>query len=180
MVSLGSFVSSQTALTTLQDLNPVKLEFAVPETYARQVKEGAIVRFRVQGVENYFEGVVYAREPGIDRETRSLMLRARAPNPQGVLIPGAFAEVELTMRQAAEAISVPSIAVIPELGGKKIFVLEEGQARARSVEIGIRTETRVEIVAGLAAGEQVIVSNIARLSPGVEVVVSDSDGESAP
>ncbi len=141
MVSVGSFVSNQTPLTSLQDLDPVKLEFSVPEAYARAVRNGAGVIFRVQGVENAHQGVIYAREPGIDPLTRSLTLRARAANPHGELIPGAFAEVEISVREASSAISVPSIAVIPELGGKKVFVLEEGRAMVRRVETGIRTDT---------------------------------------
>jgi membrane fusion protein (multidrug efflux system) len=182
LVSIGSFVSSQTPLTSLQDLNPVKLEFSVPESYARAVRNGAGVLFRVQGVEAAHEGVIYAREPGVDPQTRSLTLRARAANPRGELIPGSFAEVEISVREASSAISVPSIAVIPELGGKKVFILEEGQAKARRVETGIRTDTRVEIVSGLVEGDLVIISNVARLAPGVEVVISDPDpvGESLP
>jgi membrane fusion protein (multidrug efflux system) len=79
------------------------------------------------------------------------------------------------VRGSAEALSVPAIAVIPELGGKKVFVLEDGKAVSRPVETGIRTASRVEIVEGLEAGEQVIVSNVARVTAGVEVVVRDEE-----
>ena len=178
-VSPGAFVTPQTRLTTLQVLDPVKIEFAVPESYARAIAPGARVRFAVQGLEKTYEGAVYAAEPAVDPETRSLTVRARSPNPDGALIPGAFAEVELSVRQSPEALSVPSIAVIPELGGKKVFVLEDGKAVSRQVETGIRTQSRVEIVAGLEDGEQVIVSNVARLTAGVEVVVRDG-GETTP
>ncbi len=178
-VSPGAFVTPQTRLTTLQVLDPVKIEFAVPESYARAIAPGARVRFAVQGLEKTYDGAVYAAEPAVDPETRSLTVRARSPNPDGALIPGAFAEVELSVRQSPEALSVPSIAVIPELGGKKVFVLEDGKAVSRQVETGIRTQSRVEIVAGLEDGEQVIVSNVARLTAGVEVVVRDG-GETTP
>lgn len=173
LVSPGSYLSSQTRVTTLQQLDPVKVEFSVPESYARHVEEGERIRFRVQGVEDWFEGEVYAREPVIDPETRGLKLRARAANERGLLLPGAFAEIELTIRAVEEALAVPAIAVLPEMGGKKIFVLEDGRAVARSVETGIRTASRVEIVSGLEPGERVIVSNVARLSAGVEVVVEE-------
>ena len=172
-ISKGAFVTPQTRVAPLQVLDPVKIEFSVPESYARQVQPGASVRFRVQGLEEGFTGTVYAVEPVIDPDTRSLTLRARAPNPAGNLVPGAFAEVELAVREAPEALSVPAIAVIPELGGKKVFVLDEGRAVARPVRTGIRTESRVEIVEGLEEGEEVIVSNVARLTAGVEVKVTD-------
>ena len=168
-------MTPQTRVTTLQVLDPVKIEFSVPESYARAVAPDARVRFRLQGLDETFEGTVYAIEPVIDPETRSLTIRARSANPDRQLLPGAFAEVELAVRESAKALSVPAIAVIPELGGKKIYVLEDGRAVSRSVETGIRTESRVEIVSGLSIGEQVIVSNVARLTGGVEVVVREGE-----
>jgi len=168
-VSPGAFVSSQTRVTTLQDIDPVKIEFSVPETYAGDLSVGDRVYFRIQAIDQPIEGTVYAIEPSIDPESRSLTLRARAPNPDRKLLPGAFAQVEIPVRQVPDALSVPSIAVIPELGGKKVFVLEDGKAEPRIVETGIRTDTRVEITVGLEAGDRVIVSNIARLVRGAEV-----------
>ena len=91
------------------------------------------------------------------------------------MLPGAFTEVELAVRQVEDALSVPSLAIVPELGGKKVYVLEEGRAEPRVVETGIRTETRVQITRGLEPGERVIVSNIQRLASGVEVAVVDEE-----
>jgi membrane fusion protein (multidrug efflux system) len=176
-VSLGDYVSSDTRVTTLQDIDPVKVEFSVPEAYARELVAGNTIRFRVQGVDEPFEGTIYALEPSIDPATRSLTLRARAANPDGFLLPGAFTEVELAVRQVEDALSVPSLAIVPDLGGKKVYVLEEGRAEPRVVETGIRTEARVQITQGLAPGERVIVSNIPRLAPGIEVEVVDDDPE---
>lgn len=176
-VSLGDYVSNDTRVTTLQDIDPVKVEFSVPEAYARELAAGTTIRFRVQGVEEPFEGTIYALDPAIDPQTRSLTLRARAANPDGLLLPGAFTEVELAVRQVDDALSVPSLAVVPELGGKKVYVLEEGRAEPRVVETGIRTETRVQITRGLEPGEQVIVSNIPRLARGVEVEVMEESAE---
>ena len=168
-VSPGAFVSSQTRVTTLQDIDPVKVEFSVPESYAGDLAVGDSVYFRIQAVERAVEGSVYAIEPAVDTESRSLTLRARAPNPDRELLPGAFAQVEIPIRNVPDALSVPSIAVIPELGGKKVFVVEAGKAEPRIVETGIRTDTRVQITTGLEPGERVIVSNLPRLVRGVEV-----------
>ena len=178
-VSLGDYVSNDTRITTLQDIDPVKIEFSVPEAYARDLAAGNTIRFRVQGIDEPFEGAIYAAEPSIDPQTRSLTLRALAANPEGTLLPGAFAEVELAVRQVDNALSVPSLAVVPELGGTKVYVLEEGRAQPRAVETGIRTESRVQITQGLEAGEQVIVSNIPRLASGVEVEVVDRGPEAS-
>lgn len=176
-VSPGSFVTSQTRLTTLQDIDPVKIEFSVPEAYARDLAVGDPVRFGVKGLDGEFRGTVYALEPAIDLETRSLTLRATSPNPERELVPGAFAEVRVAVREVPDALSLPAIAVVPELGGKKVFVFEEGRAQPRVVETGIRTENRVQITRGLEPGERVIVSNIPRLRAGIAVEV-EGEGKS--
>jgi membrane fusion protein (multidrug efflux system) len=87
------------------------------------------------------------------------------------LIPGAFANVELVLRSVADALTVPSIAVIPELGGKKVFVYEDGAAQPRPVETGIRSDTEVQVTSGLVEGDLVITSGLLQLQPGTEVEI---------
>ncbi|MDX1503143.1 MAG: efflux RND transporter periplasmic adaptor subunit [Thermoanaerobaculia bacterium] len=168
-VSEGATVDRDTPIASLQRLDPIKVEFSVPESYASRLRPGTRVRFRVKGSDRDHEATVYAAEPAVDPETRSLAVRARAPNPHDELLPGAFADVELAVREVEDALTVPALAVIPELGGKKVFVLEEGRAQARRVETGVRSETEVQITAGLEPGEKVIVSAIQRLASGLPV-----------
>ena len=168
-VSPGSAITPQTRIATLQKLDRVKLEFSVPERYAAWVRPGGSAAFRVRGSERDFEARIYAVEPSVDRETRPLRARARCANPSGELLPGAFADVSLTVREIEDALMVPSMAVIPELGAKKVFVLEQGLAVSRRVETGIRTESEVEITHGLSPNDRVIVSGIQRLSSGLPV-----------
>ena len=101
--------------------------------------------------------------------SRSLRARASCDNPEGELLPGAFADVELAINQIDDALTVPAIAVIPELGSKKVFVVEDGKAVPRLVETGVRTATEVQITRGLAAGDRVIVSAIQQLRSGLPV-----------
>lgn len=173
-ISLGSYLGPRTRIATLQDMDPIKIDFAVPEKYAQQVRVGSTITFQVSGLEAPFEGRIFAMEPSVDAETRSLLLRARSPNPEGLLLPGVFAEVEVVVREALDAISVPSLAVVPELGGKKIFVYEDGQARVRRVETGLRSAERLEITSGLAPGERVIISGIQQLRPDLAVEVESA------
>jgi membrane fusion protein (multidrug efflux system) len=174
-VSPGAYLTPQTVVTTLQDLDPIKLDFSVPEAYAAALRPGDEVTFRVRGTE---EGtaVVRAVEPTVDRETRSLTLRAEAPNPEALLIPGAFADVEITILEIPDALTVPALAVIPELGGKKVFVFEDGKAVARSVTTGIRTEDSVQITSGVEPGERVVVSALERMRDGLAVVPVENAG----
>lgn len=175
-ISEGAYLSPQTQVTTLLDTDPAKLEFAVPERYAAQFGPGKTVEFRVAGIDGVRSARVYAIEPSVDPETRTVPVRAISPNPDGALLPGAFADVTLPIRQVENALTVPSIAVIPELGGKKVWVVENGTARPRQIETGIRTGDRVEVTSGLEAGERVIVVGLQLVRPGLEVEVVDGSG----
>jgi membrane fusion protein (multidrug efflux system) len=173
-VSPGAYLSSQTRIASLSDVDPVKLDFTVPEKHAGVLEPGDTVDFKVQGSERRFEGTIYAIEPGVDPVSRSLRVRARCANPDRVLVPGSFASVDLVLHSVEDALTVPSIAVIPELGGKKIFVYEDGAAQPRTVETGIRAEDSVEITSGLAAGDLVITTGLMQLQPGLEVDIAGS------
>ena len=173
-VSPGSYLSSQTRIASLNDLDPVKLDFTVPEKYSALMKVGDEISFAVEGFERTFPGRIYAIEPSIDASTRSLRVRARCPNPDGALVPGAFANVDLVVRSVSDALTVPSIAVIPELGGKKVFVYEDGAAQPRQVETGIRSDTAVQITSGLVEGDLVIISGLLQLQPGLAVGIEEA------
>ncbi len=180
-VSLGSFLSTQKRIASLRDVDEVKIDFFVPERYAGLLKAGGEISFTVHSSERTFTGSIFAIEPSVDENTRSLLLRARSRNVDGVLIPGAFAGVKLVVREVKDALSVPSIAVIPELGGKKVFVYEQGKAEPRVVETGMRSEERVEITSGLNAGDLVIISGIQQLRPGLAVIADGpAEGDVAP
>lgn len=169
-ISSGSYLSPQTRIASLQATGTVKIDFSVPEKYASAIALGDEIMFRVKAAaDTVFRGEIYAIEPGVDRETRSLMLRARSSNDQGFLRPGAFADIDLLVGEIAEALMVPAIAVIPDLGGKKVFVYEDGFAQPRPVETGIRTDSGVQILRGLAPGDLVITSGIQRLRAGIAV-----------
>ena len=94
-------------------------------------------------------------------------MRARCPNSDGDLLPGTFANVNLAVRSVTDALTVPAIAVIPELGGKKVFVYRDGTAEPIPVTTGIRNEHEVQITSGLAVGDLVIISGILQLQPGL-------------
>ena len=170
-VSVGSYLTPQRRIATLQRTDPVKLDFSIPEKYAGAVRVGDTIAFRTRGGAHPHRGVVIAVEPRVDLETRSLTLRARSPNRDGELVPGAFADVEIRVGSIDDALAVPARAVIPELGGKKVFVVEDGRAQPRGVETGLRTEELLQITSGVEPGERVVVSAIQRLRPGLPVEV---------
>ena len=174
-VSKGSALTPQTRIATLQMIDRVKIEFSMPERYAGKVHLNDSIRFRVKSSASDFTGTIYAIEPAVDFETRSLRARARSANPEHVLMPGAFADVELVVNEIEDAITVPAMAVIPELGGKKVFVYDTGRSMPRIVETGIRTFDSVQIVRGLSVDDRVIVSGIQQLRPGLAVTPAESE-----
>lgn len=178
-VSVGGYVTPTTDIASFRKVDPLKLELNVPERYARFIRPDLRVEFSVAGTDENFSGTVYAVEPGIDPVTRTLRLRAHVPNPERRLNPGAFVEAQLVLDRIEDAIVVPSLAVVPGLKEETIFVVNNGTAESRKVTTGIRTADSVLIEDGLKPGEEVIVSSILQLRPGVRVAPVERR-ESAP
>lgn len=179
-ISEGSYVSPSSAIANLVDANPIKVEFTVPERYVRQLDVNDEFTFRVQGSEKDYSGKIYAIEPRVDESSRTVLVRGMSPNPDGELMPGAFADVQLIIEEFADALLIPAESLIPELSGQKTFVLRQGIAMPVNVKTGIRTDKYIQITSGLAPGDTIITSGILQLRPGMPVQISDlisSDGE---
>lgn len=176
-VSNGSYISPSTDVASLQSINPIKLEFSIPERYAGQVETGDKVVFNVQGNEEDIEAEVYAIEPRIDRQTRTLKIRALAENPDGKLLPGSFANLELILEEIEGALFIPTISVRPELRGQKVFMLQNGVVQEQYVETGIRTESRIQITSGIAAGDTVLTTGLLQVREGMPVRVAENQTE---
>lgn len=185
-VSEGSFITATANATvriaTLQALDQLKVDFAIPEKYAGRVGSGAPLQFTVAGGDRTFDGEIYAIEPRIDIATRTVLIRAICPNPDGRLYPGAFANVELKVSQIENAVLIPAVAVVPGLTEKNVFVLQDGKAVRRAVQTGTRTTTSVHILSGLQPGDVVITSGIQQLRAGliVSATMSNEVSPAAP
>jgi len=171
-VSEGAFVNAATRVATLQRVDKLKVDFSIAEKYATRIRLGSPITVTVAGADRSFRGEIYALDPRIDAATRTVLIRALCPNPHGSLLPGAFANVVLTLSQLDDAILVPAVAVVPGLNEKNVFVLNDGKAERRAVETGTRLENSVHILAGLAAGEVIITSGLAQLRNGQPVRIA--------
>lgn len=169
-VSEGAWVSPSTALATLQDTSALKLDFTLPERYAGSVKQGEAFRFKVEGQSESYTGKIAAIEPAVDASTRSLLVRGLVDG-EAALMPGTAASVELPLR-VERALLVPSIAIVPGIEGRRVYVADQGRARSVAVEVGYRTSDRAQLLSGVKEGDQVIVTNLLRLRDGVPVAVS--------
>lgn len=170
-VSEGSYVNAATRIATLQRLDRLKVDFSIPEKYATRLRVGSPMAFAIAGSERRFQGQIYAFDPRIDTTTRTVLIRALCPNPDGRLLPGAFANVEVTLTQLSDALLVPAVAVIPGLHDKNVFVVRDGKAEQRAVQTGTRTQSTVHILSGLAPGDIVITSGLQQLRAGQAVTV---------
>lgn len=170
-VSEGSYISPSTRIATLQRIDPIKVDFSVPEKYAGRVEAGQPITFSVRNSNEEHTASVMATEPRVNNETRSLRVRARASNNGNGLRPGTFADLTLTLGAVDDALVVPNFALVPNLGVQRVFVYRNGQAQPQEVTIGTRTSDLVEITEGLAPGDTVLTSNIQELRPGRPVEV---------
>lgn len=170
-VSAGAYASPTTVVAKLTKVSPLKVEFAVPERYAREVKKGTNLDFKVEGKLEAYHAQVYATESSLDPETHSLTIRAIYPNRNGELLAGRYADIKLKQKEIEDAIAIPSEAIVPEMGKNKVFVYRSGVADPVDVVIGIRTEAEVQIVQGLVAGDTILTSGTLQLRKGMPVEI---------
>lgn len=174
-VSEGALINAATRVATLQRLDTLKIDFSVPEKYATRIRPGAPISFTVAGTDKPFKGSIYAFDPRIDTVTRTVIIRATCPNTDAKLLPGAFATITLVLQQMENAILIPSVAIVPEMNERSVFVVNaEGKAERRIVETGTRLETAVHVVSGLNAGDVVITSGLQQVRAGQRVRIADT------
>ena len=170
MVSLGDYVNSSTQLLALQTVDPTRVTMTVPERYAERLRLGLAVHFTVAALSNRaFTGTVDFVDPVIRLPARTILIKARVPNPRGELQAGMFAEGRLVAAAHDNAVVVPEDAIVPTPAGASIWVVQNGSAQRRDAAIGVRTPGFVEITSGIAAGDSVVVGGAERLVDGTPV-----------
>lgn len=171
-VSVGTYASPTTVVAKLTKISPLKVEFAVSERYARDIKVGTNLTFTLEGSLNKYQAQVYARESSLDLNTHTLTVRALYPNPMGIM-PGRYAAITLRKQEFQDALAVPSQAIVPEMGKDKVFLYKNGKAEPVEITTGIRTESMVQAVKGLAEGDTVIISGTQQLRTGMPVTIDN-------
>lgn len=170
-ISAGEYLTPSTNIANLLSINPVKISFSVPEKYVGQIKTGSEITFHTDASSKKYSGKVFAIEPGINLQTRTLQIKALAPNASGELLPGSFAKIKLALATLSDAILVPSQAVIPVLKGKVVYVSKNGKAKQVNVDAGTRTAESVLITSGLKVGDTVLTTGAMSLKPDAPVKV---------
>ena len=169
--SVGAYVSPGTAITTLSRVQPVKVDFNVPSRFAQSVRVGDPVLVTDEATTKQIHAKVYAINPQIDPVSRTLPVRAIYANKNMELRPGGFVKVNLELGETAEALQIPTEAVVPVASGYTVFTVKNGKAAIQPVNIGVRSDKVIQITKGLAVGDTVIRTGILSVKAGDNVSV---------
>lgn len=169
LISEGAFATTATKIVRLVKISPLKVEFSIPERYANEIKAGFPITFVLDGMSEKFAATVYAVDPKVDVNTRTIVARALYPNSNEELKPGRFASVTARLSQIENTIAVPTQAIIPEMDGERVFIVKNGKAEQKRVTLGLRTESHVQIVEGLSFGDTLLTTAILQLRHGIPI-----------
>ncbi|MEO8145684.1 MAG: efflux RND transporter periplasmic adaptor subunit [Betaproteobacteria bacterium] len=174
-VSEGQYVAAGTDIVRLEKIDQLKLDFRIPESFIGKLKTGQPIKVLLDAYpEEAFAGTVFAIEPGVDEQTRTVVLRARVANAGLKLRPGMFARVQVQLGVREKAIWVPEAAIVPKGQDLTVFRVVAGPDGSGKVDVvrvqsGARKVGEVEIVRGLAAGELVVTEGTQKVGPGSAV-----------
>ncbi|MCV2884790.1 efflux RND transporter periplasmic adaptor subunit [Aestuariibacter sp. AA17] len=174
-VSVGAFVSPGDSITTLDDLSKIKVDFSISESHLPSLQIGQKVTAKtVAYPDNAFIGEIKSIDSRVDPITRSIQVRAIVDNPDYALRPGMLLQINL-QKQVLNTLVVPEKALLPIEDKQFVFVIIDGKASKREVQVGKRKPGWVQIRGGLQEGEQVVVEGTLRLNDGAAVAVQSPD-----
>ncbi|MDT8421694.1 MAG: efflux RND transporter periplasmic adaptor subunit [Desulfuromonadales bacterium] len=175
-VSQGDYIQPGQPLVNLEAISRLKVEFRVPEKYLAEVKVGQLFELQSEAYPGrIFAGEVYAVDPLVEEQSRSLVARGLIDNRGGELLPGQFVRVQLSIATRSGALFIPEQALIPQPKTPLVFKVVADKAQMVPVEIGARQKGWVEIVSGLAAGDVVITGGHQKIGPGSQVLAVPAD-----
>jgi len=175
-VSLGDYVKDGTDLVNVEDVRVLKVDFRLPERNFTRIRVGQPVEVIADALPGErWQGQIEAINPKVDANGRSLEIRARLENTSGQLRPGMFVRVRVIVGERADALLVPEEAIVPQGEEFYVFKVVDGAARRVPVKIGVRRDAMVEIVQGLAAGDQVVTAGMRLTRDGQPVRVLSTE-----
>lgn len=180
VVSVGDYVKEGADVVNLESIDPLKVDFRVPEIYLKQVQVGQSLSVTLDALPGkIYEGKVFAVNPLVDAAGRAIVIRAIVRNPDTSLRPGMFARVRLFTREAKDAMAIPDTALVPAGDEQFVYRIVEGKARRAKVEIGQRREGMVEVLSGLEPADVVVTAGQLKLRDGAVVqtaTAANADG----
>lgn len=176
-VSIGDYLSPGADIVNLEQIDPLKIDFRVPEIFLPAVVDGALISVTVDAFPGRtFPGRIYAIDPLIDQAGRSIVVRARIDNPGDILRPGLFARVSLTLAVRENAIFVPEQSIIPIGEQSFVYRVVDGRIASTPVTLGLRRNANVEVLEGLSPGDLVVTAGQLKVQDGRAVAVVPAPG----
>jgi membrane fusion protein (multidrug efflux system) len=176
----GQILGKNTPIVQLEDLDPIHVDFSLPQQALAEVAVGQPVQVTVDALpDRVFAGEITAINPRVSETTRSLNLRATLSNPGEVLRPGMFAQVEVVLPATDHYLTLPATAILYNPYGNSVFVIEDGVAKQRFVQTGPARGDLIAVVSGLEAGEEVVVAGQLKLRNGSPVRVDNTQAPPA-
>lgn len=181
VVSVGDYVKEGQDLVNLESLDPLKVDFRVPELALSQVKDGQTLQVSLDAMpDRVYDGRVFAINPLIDANGRAIVIRAQVQNKDGTLRPGMFARVRLFTSGLKDTLVVPEESLFPIGDDKYVYKVVDNKAMRQKIEIGARREGRVEVMNGLTTDDVVVTAGVFKLREGAAVRVAKAPASSAP
>ncbi|MBI2406670.1 MAG: efflux RND transporter periplasmic adaptor subunit [Gemmatimonadetes bacterium] len=169
-VSVGDYVTSSNRLLALHTMDPQRAVVEVPERYADELRVGQQIAFTVAAqTGRTFHAQVEFIDPVVQPESRTIVVKARAPNPGHLLRSGMFIEARLAIATRAGAVVVSEDAVQPLRTTNVVWAVADGKASRRQVQLGVRSAGTVEVLSGVKPGELVVVGGLERMNDGMAV-----------
>ena len=173
VLSVGDYVKEGADVVNLESIDPLKVDFRVPEIYLKQIQVGQTLRVQLDALPgSTFEGKVFAVNPLVDAAGRSIVIRALVRNPDTSLRPGMFARVRLITRDEKDALAIPEQAIVPQGDEQFVFKILDGKAQRVKIEVGQRRDGKVEVLNGLAADDIVVTAGHMKLRDGTPVTIA--------
>lgn len=180
VVSIGDYVKEGADLVNLEAIDPIKIDFRVPENFLRDVKVGQTMKVALDAIPGKtYDGKIIAVNPLLDAAGRSVVVRAQVRNQDTTLRPGMFARINLLTQSKRDAMVVPEEALVPQGTDNFLFRIVDGKANRVKVETGQRRDAKVEIVSGIENGDVIVTAGQARLREGTPVSSSGGKGAAA-
>lgn len=180
VISVGDYVKEGADMVNLEAIDPLKVDFRVPETYYAQIRPGQALDVVLDAQPGrVFNGQVYAVNPLVDAAGRSVVVRAVVRNPETALRPGMFARVRLITREVKDALVVPEQALVPQGAEQFVFRVVDGRAQRVTVEVGQRRDGKAEVLKGLQPQDIVVTAGQLKIRDGVPLQVARVDNAGA-
>ncbi len=171
-VSLGAYISPSEIITSLRQVNRLKLEFSIPEKYAKNISKGYLVEFKVDGGQSSHKATVIATEGSVEQSTRTLKIKALVNESHRELVPGTFAKVKLMLGRNDKALMIPTQSIIPGARNKQVIIFKKDSAVFTVVETGIRDSVHVQVTSGLNLGDTIVTTGLMAVRPNAKVKIT--------